>query len=141
MSIPRDLTKRVKLTPDKLPPKPLLKLDELGLDEPSKSSLIDKLELCIYYRAQKAEADIVLEDDKKTNRQGVKAGVVQLMRRACVKEFNWDGLKVGYITSTRSTVSREKLILAGVDAALVDRCTNESAPFDTLSIDTLTQPG
>ena len=137
MSVPRDLTKRVKLTPDKQPPKPLLRLDELGLNDKEMESLVDKLELAIYYRAQKAEAEEVLDDDKKTNHQGVKAGIVQLMRQACVKEFVWDGLKVGFTTSTRSTVSREKLILAGVDAALVDRCTNESAPFDVLSIDTI----
>ena len=137
MPIPRDLTKRVNLTPDKQPPKPLLALAELGLSSKELDSLVDKLELAIYYRAQKAEAEEVLDDDKKTNHQGVKAGIIQLMRQACVQEFSWDGLKVGYRTGTRSTVSREKLILHGVDVALVDECTNESAPFDTLVIDTI----
>lgn len=134
-------TKRVKLTPDKQPPKPLPSLIDLCLTSADMELLVDKLEMCIYYRAQKAEAEEVLEDDKKAMKQGVKSRVIQLMRQACVKEFQWDGLKVGYLTSTRSTVSREKLILAGVDVSVVDQCTNVSAPFDTLSIDTITQPG
>ena len=140
MSVPKDLTKRVKLTPAKQPPKPLLQITELGLDPVAGAALVDKLELCIYYRAQEAEAKQILDDDKKTNKQGVKAAIVAFMRQACVKEFEWDGLKVSYFSGTRSTISREKLILAGVSADVVDKCTNVSAGFDTLSIDTITQP-
>ena len=150
MPIPKDLTKRVNLSPHtphtphapanqppNQPPKSKSSIDDLDLDSQSKALLIDKLELCIYYRAQEAEAKEILDDDKRTNKQGVKAGIIQLMRQARVQSFVWDGLKVGYRTGTRSTVSREKLILHGVDVALVDECTNESAPFDVLSIDTL----
>jgi hypothetical protein len=130
MSIPKDLTKRINLNKPKPEPEIVPTLEESFTDEYVEK--LDSLLSCYtHWKQVIAEAQEMLDKDK--------ADILAMMEAA---EFNGPfqhkGLKWKRRPGSRSTISREALIIQGIPADKVDKATKVSK-FWVLDMDAMSE--
>lgn len=126
-----------KLTKPKKKKPPVPSIEECFLPEhikALKSLLRDYTEI----KAIAATAKVSIEGDDKEEQIGLRGEIIAVMKEYGVDAFQHQGIKWSIRQGSNATISREKLILAGVDLAIIVNCTSVSK-FDVLSFDTITE--
>ena len=126
-----------KLTKPKKKKPPVPGMEECFL--PEHNDILEiKLKHYIQQKAVMALAKERVEGNDKEGQIGLRGEIVALMKEYGVDAFQHEGIKWSIRQGSNATISREKLILAGVDAAVVNAATNTST-FPVLSFDTITE--
>lgn len=129
---------RIKLTKDEEPLEIIPTLDESFTDEYAER-LDELLTLYCHYKVTIAQAQEMIDGDEKTKPPviGLKAQILGMLEEAEMDTpFQHFNLKWKRRLGSRSTISREALIIAGVPVAKVDAATKTSK-FWVLEMDGL----